>query len=327
MKKKLQRRLTKKKNNNPIMSKKILDMAQKKDLKVENDSNDSAVQKELKKIIESITKDFGEGTATLLGENNLQNQEVLSTGSFLLDQAIGTGGYVHGKIIEIFGLQSSGKSTLSLHAVRECQKLGKKAVYFDLENSLNVKYSEDIGVKTNELIVPYPSSGEEVFDMISRLIKEKIDLIIVDSVSNLIPRAQLEASLEKQRVGSHASLMSSGLRRLKSELTNQHTIIIFINQVRKNISTGFYAGSPEVTTGGMALNFDSDLRIKLKFKEKLEKDNETIGIKVEAKIVKNKLAKPDAIVNLEIIYSSGIQKRREILDLAVEKNIIQKSGN
>src|SRR3954451_7616339 len=196
VKKKLQGRLAKKKNINSIKGKKILDMAQKKYLEVENDS---AVQKELKKIIESITKDFGEGTATLLGESSLQNQEVLSTGSFLLDQAIGTGGYVHGKIIEIFGLQSSGKSTLSLHAVRECQKLGKKAVYFDLENSLNVKYSEDIGVKTNELIVPYPSSGEEVFDMISRLIKERIDLIIVDSVSNLIPRAQLEASLEKQR--------------------------------------------------------------------------------------------------------------------------------
>src|SRR3954447_26339206 len=195
MKKKKKAKINREKNQ----SRKIIDMVQKKDLEIEKKTS---FQEELRKIIESITKDFGEGTITLLGENTSQTQEVLSTGSFLLDQAIGTGGYVHGKIIEIFGLQSSGKSTLSLHAVRECQKLGKKAVYFDLENSLNVKYSEGIGVKTNELIVPYPSSGEEVFDMISRLIKEKIDLIIVDSVSNLIPRAQLKASLEKQRVGS-----------------------------------------------------------------------------------------------------------------------------
>ena len=216
--------------------------------------------------------------------------------------------------------------------------MGKKAVYFDLENSLNIKYSKDIGVKTEELIVPYPSSGEEVFNMIvgddsskkerrKGLIEVGVDLIIIDSVSNLIPRAQLEASLEKQRVGSHAALMSAGLRKLKSALTNQKTIVIFINQVRKNISTGFFTGSPEVTTGGMALDFDSDLRIKLKVKEKLVKDDKSIGIKVEAKIIKNKLATPDGVVNLEIIYSCGIQKKREIFDLAIEKNIIQKSGN
>src|SRR5439155_24661224 len=196
-------------------------------------------------------------------------REVISTGSYLLDQAIGAGGYVCGRIVEIYGLQSSGKSTLALHAVSECQKLGKKAAYFDLENGLDIEYAESVGVKSEELIFPYPNSGEETFDIMIELIRKNIDLIIVDSVSNLVPLSQLEASLEKQRIGSHASLMSAGLRKLKPELASKKTIIIFINQIRKNISTGYFA-SPEVTTGGMSLGFDSDLRIKLKKKEDLK---------------------------------------------------------
>src|SRR4051794_28651601 len=167
-----------------------------------------SLSQEIKRIIENITKEYGEGTITTLGESKLKEQKVLSTGSLLLDQAIGTGGYVCGKIVEIFGLESSGKSTLALHAVSECQKLGKKAAYIDLENGLDIKYVEKIGVKSEDLIIAYPSSGEEGFEIMSKLIKSGIDLIIVDSVSNLIPRSQLESNLEKHKIGSHALLMS-----------------------------------------------------------------------------------------------------------------------
>jgi len=298
-------------------------MSQKKETRSEKGS---FVSSEIKNIIESITKEYGEGVITTLGESKLKEQKILSTGSLLLDQAIGTGGYVCGKIVEIFGLESSGKSTLALHAVSECQKLGKKAAYIDLENGLDIKYVRNIGVKSEDLIIAYPSSGEEGFEIISKLIREGIDLIVVDSVSNLIPRSQLEANLEKHKIGSHALLMSWGLRRLKNELTNKEVVIIFINQIRNKISTGYYGGNPETTTGGMALNFDADLRIKLKRRDKIEKNNELVGIEVEARIVKNKLAAPGKTANLEIIFAQGIQKEREIIDLAAELNIIQKSG-
>ncbi|CAG8708656.1 1383_t:CDS:2, partial [Ambispora leptoticha] len=255
----------------------------KKSFKTEPELNTSST--EIRNIIESITKEYGEGVITTLGESKLKAQKTLSTGSLLLDQAIGTGGYVCGKIVEIFGLESSGKSTLALHAVSECQKLGKKAVYIDLENGLDIKYVRNIGVKSEDLIIVYPSSGEEGFEIISKLITEGVDLIVVDSVSNLIPRSQLEANLEKHKIGN-----------------------------------------PEITTGGMALNFDSDLRIRLRRKDKIEKNNELVGIEVEARIVKNKLAAPGKTANLEIIFAQGIQKEREIIDLATELNIIQKSG-
>lgn len=294
--------------------------------KSSEETTGASAQQEIKEIIDSIKKNFGEESITLLGENNSKQREVISTGSYLLDQAIGAGGYVCGKIVEIYGLQSSGKSTLALQAVSECQKLGKKAAYFDLENGLDIKYAESIGVKSKELIFPYPSSGEETFNIMIELINKNVDLIIIDSVSNLVPLAQLEANLEKQRIGSHAALMSAGLRKLKPELAHRKTIVIFINQIRKNISTSYFA-SPEITTGGMSLDFDSDLRIKLKKKEDIKKNEKIVGIEIEARIVKNKLAAHGEVANLEIIFPHGIQKSREILDLAVAKDIIQKSGN
>src|SRR5436189_292553 len=226
-------------------------MSQKKEPKTKQED---FISSEIKKIIENITKEYGEGTITTLGKSKLKEQKVLSTGSLLLDQAIGTGGYVCGKIVEIYGLESSGKSTLSLHAVRECQKL------------------------------------------------------------------------QKYKIGSHALLMSQGLKILKSELTNKDTIIIFINQIRNKISTGYYGGNPETTTGGMALRFDSDLRIKLKRTGKIEKNDKLIGIEVEALIKKSKIGAPEKTAKLEIIFTHGIQKEREIIDLAAELNIIQKSG-
>jgi len=287
-----------------------------------NEKN-SFLSEEVKKIIENITKEYGEGTITTLGKSKLKEQKILSTGSLLLDQAIGTGGYVCGKIVEIFGLESSGKSTLALHAVRECQKLQKKAVYIDLENGLNIKHVQNIGVDKDNLMILYPSSAVKTFEMIRDLIREGVDLIVVDSVSNLSPQVD---DLEKYKIGSHALLMSHGLRILKNELTNKDTIIIFINQIRNKISTGFYGGNPETTTGGMALRFDADLRIKLKRTGKIEKNDKLIGIEVEALIKKSKIGAPEKTANLEIIFAHGIQKEREIIDLATELNVIQKSG-
>src|SRR3954447_14457174 len=273
------------------------------------------ISPEIKKIIENITKEYGEGTITTLGKSKLKEQKVLSTGSLLLDRAIGTGGYVCGKIVEIYGLESSGKSTLSLHAVRECQKLKQKAVYIDLENGLNFKYVQNIGIDKENLMILYPTSAVKTFLMIRDLIREGIDLIVVDSVSNLSPQVE---DLEKYKIGSHALLMSQGLRMLKSELTNRDVIIIFINQIRNKISTGYYGGNPETTTGGMALRFDTDLRIKLKRTGKIEKNDKLIGIEVEALIKKSKIGEPEKTAGLEIIFAKGIQKEREIIDLATE---------
>jgi len=251
-------------------------MSQKKEPKTKQED---FVSPEIKKIIENITKEYGEGTITTLGKSKLKDQKILSTGSLLLDQAIGTGGYVCGKIVEIYGLESSGKSTLALHAVKECQKSQKKAVYIDLENGLNFKYVQNIGIDKENLMILYPTSAVKTFLMIRDLIREGIDLIVVDSVSNLSPQVE---DLEKYKIGSHALLMSQGLKILKSELINKETIIVFINQIRNKISTGYYGGNPETTTGGMALRFDADLRIKLKRKGKIEKNDKLIGIEVEA---------------------------------------------
>ncbi|CAG8475287.1 6981_t:CDS:2 [Paraglomus occultum] len=257
-------------------------MNQKKEVRTEKNPS---LSQEIKRIIENITKEYGEGTITTLGESKLKDQKTLSTGSLLLDQTIGTGGYVCGKIVEIYGLESSGKSTLALHAVSECQKLKKKAVYIDLENGLNIKYAQNIGVDKENLMILYPNSAVKTFEMIRDLIREGTDLIVVDSVSNLAPQM---IDLEKYKIGSHALLMSQGLRMLKNELTNKDTIIIFINQVRNKISTGHYGGNPETTTGGMALRFDSDIRIKLKTTGKIEKNSKVVGIEVEALIKKSK---------------------------------------
>ena len=295
-------------------------MSQKKEPKTKQED---FISPEIKKIIENITKEYGEGTITTLGKSKLKDQKILSTGSLLLDQAIGTGGYVCGKIIEIYGLESSGKSTLALHAVKECQKSHKKAVYIDLENGLNFKYVQNIGIDKENLMILYPTSAVKTFLMIRDLIREGIDLIVVDSVSNLSPQVE---DLEKYKIGSHALLMSQGLKILKNELINKETIIIFINQIRNKISTGYYGGNPETTTGGMALRFDADLRIKLKRKDKIEKNDKLIGIKVEALIKKSKIGEPEKTADLEIIFAKGIQKEREIIDLATELNIIQKSG-
>jgi len=281
---------------------------------------------EIKSIVEELTKEYGEGVVTTLEGSRLKNYPTLSTGSFILDQAIG-GGYVFGRIIEIYGLEASGKTTLALHAVNECQKIGKKVAYIDVENSLDVKYAKNLGIETNDLLLIHPDYGEQALDLTVNLIKKGINLIIVDSVAALVPKAELEGDLERQSIGSQARMMSNGLKKINSELTNKEAIIIFINQVRNKVSTSFFAGNPETTPGGIALSFFASLRIRLKEKKKIEKDGQFIGIETQVKVKKNKLSSPYKEPILEIIFLQGIKREREIVDIALELNIIQKSGN
>jgi recombination protein RecA len=290
-----------------------------------NEKNNSNFPK-VKSIIENITKDYGQGVITTLEEGEVNSNNTLSTGSFILDQAIG-GGYAFGRIIEIYGRESSGKTTLALHAVAECQKAGKVAAYIDLENALDVRYAEKIGVNKKELMILSPKHGEEALDLVNSLVKQNVGLIVVDSVAALIPKVELEADLDKQTIGLRARLMSSALVKINNSLAGKETIVIFINQIRNKISTGFFAGNPETTSGGVSLAFFASLIIRLQTKERIEKNNEYIGIKTQAKVNKNKLASPYKEPILEIIFARGIQKEREVIDLATELNLFQKGGS
>jgi recombination protein RecA len=282
---------------------------------------------EIKEIVANINKNYGEGTITTLEKSSIKDQNFLSSGSLILNQLIG-GGYVFGRIVEIYGSESSGKTTLALHAVAECQKLAKRVAYIDLENALDVKYAKNIGVKTDELLIVYPKNGEEALDLVAKLIEEGVSLIIIDSVAALIPKVESESDLEKQIIGSQARIMSAGLRKINMVLTKKEAIVIFINQIRNKISTGgYFGGSMETTAGGRALSYYASLRIRLREKEKIEKGTEYIGIRVQTQIKKNKLASPYQESVLEIIFSYGIQIEREVIDLAVEKKIMEKNGN
>ncbi len=277
-------------------------------------------------VIEAISREFGEDSISTLKKNHSGKGNFLHSGSYLLDQNIGTQGYPCGRIIELFGEESSGKTTVALHAVRECQKAGKSAVYMDLENALNVSYAKEIGVNEEKLVISSPTDGENAFDIIKRLIVLNVGLIVVDSVATMIPRAELEGDSATQLVGLHARLMSKGLRTINNELSKRDTIVIFINQMRQKISTFGSFGNPETTTGGNALKFIASLRIRLRRVGRIERSGKYIGIETQAEIIKNKIAAPYRKVRLEIMFDGGIQKEREILDLAVEGGIINKSG-
>ncbi|MCE8162634.1 MAG: AAA family ATPase [Candidatus Moeniiplasma glomeromycotorum] len=296
-------------------------------------SSKSKIDPEIEAIIASITKEHGEGIINVLGKSWVANKNVLSTGSFILDQAIG-GGYVFGKMVEVYGEEGSGKTTFALQAVRECQKLGKRAVYVDVENALDIKHSQNIGVDTDQLITLHPEYGEQAFKLILDILnhnqsqpKSKIGLIVIDSVAALIPKGELEGDLEKPLIGLHARMMASGLKQINHRLAGQAVIILLINQIRNKISTGFFFGSTKTTTGGIALKYFANLRLELKEREKIEKGGECIGIKVSARIKKNRSGPPYKELPLEIMFKGGVQKEREIVDLATELNILQKGGS
>ena len=282
--------------------------------------------KALETALLQIEKNYGKGAVMRLGENSSLNVEAISTGSISLDHATGIGGLPKGRIIEVYGPESSGKTTLALQVVAEAQKQGGEAAFIDAEHALDPEYAEALGVDINSLLVSQPDNGEQALEIAEALARSgALDVIVVDSVAALVPRAEIEGDMGDSHVGLHARLMSQALRKLAGVINKSNTLIIFINQLREKV--GVIYGNPEVTTGGRALKFYASMRIDVRRVEQLKgQGNEFIGSRTRAKIVKNKVAPPFKEAEFDIMYGEGISKIGEIVDLGVKFDIVKKSG-
>ena len=260
-----------------------------------------------------------------LGDNEHKEIDVISSGSLSLDIALGVGGYPKGRIIEIFGPESSGKTTFALHAIAEAQKNGGRVAFIDAEHSLDPTYASKLGVNINELLLSQPDNGEQALEICEALVRSgAISVIVIDSVAALVPQAEIEGEMGDNHVGLHARLMSQALRKLSGIINKTNTVAIFINQLREKVGVMF--GNPEVTPGGRALKFYSSVRLEVRKSEQIKQGNDIIGNKTTIKVVKNKVAPPFKSCVVDIMYGEGVSKNGEIVDLAVEKGIIEKSG-
>jgi len=283
--------------------------------------------KVLQKAIERIESSFGKGSIMLLGEEvQVQPVEVISTGSLSLDIATGVGGYPRGRIVEIYGPEASGKTTLALHAIAEAQKAGGVAAFVDAEHALDPNYAQILGVDLKSLLISQPDYGEQALEIVDELVRSNVvDLIVIDSVAALVPRAEIEGAMGEMQVGLQARLMSQALRKLAGSVSKSKAIVIFTNQIRMKI--GVFFGSPETTTGGLALKFYSTMRIEVRRGESIKEGKDVIGNEVHAKVVKNKVAPPFKIAKFDIIYGKGIVRENEVLDLGVQDGFINKKGS
>lgn len=268
---------------------------------------------------------LGKNVIKFANQNN-EKIDVIPTGSIALDKALGVGGYPIGKIIEIYGNESSGKTTIALQAIKQAQLLGKKCLFIDLENSLDIKYVRNIGIDDSKLLIAYPNSGEQAFDIMELMIKSnKVDFIVVDSVAAMIPINEIESKYDEQQMGLQARMMSKGLRKIQSLLINNECTILFINQIREKI--GIFFGNPETTTGGKALKFFSSIRLETRKSDLIKSDNDKIGIQAKVTVIKNKLAAPLKTAFIDIYFDKGFNYNNEIIEFAIKYEILKKSGS